>query len=52
MNTHEFPFTIAFADTDAQGMVYHARYIEIAERARMNWLRGTLPAKGDIGFVL
>ena len=52
MNIHQFPFTIAFADTDAQGMVYHARYIEIAERARMNWLRCTMPPNGDIGFVL
>ena len=52
MNTHKFPFTIAYADTDAQGMVYHARYVEIAERARMNWLRGTLPSNGDVGFVL
>jgi YbgC/YbaW family acyl-CoA thioester hydrolase len=52
MSTHKFPFTIAFADTDAQGMVYHARYIEIAERARMNWLRFTMPPDGDIGFVL
>jgi len=52
MSIHKFPFTIAFADTDAQGMVYHARYIEIAERARMNWLRFTMPPEGDIGFVL
>ena len=52
MNIHKFPFTIAFADTDAQGMVYHARYIEIAERARMNWLRFTMPPNGDVGFVL
>ena len=52
MNTHQFPFTIAYADTDAQGMVYHARYLEIAERARMNWLRCTFPLNGDVGFVL
>ncbi len=31
---HKFEFTIAYADTDAGGIVYHARYIEIAERAR------------------
>lgn len=30
-----FKFQIAFVDTDASGIVYHARYIEIAERARM-----------------
>lgn len=52
MSPHIFPFTIAYADTDAGGIVYHARYIEIAERARMNWLRGATPPDGDIGFVI
>lgn len=52
MKTHVFPFTIAYADTDAEGIVYHARYLEIAERARMNWLRGKLRAGDDIGFVV
>ncbi|MDR1361149.1 MAG: thioesterase family protein, partial [Rickettsiales bacterium] len=41
-----------YADTDAGGIVYHARYIEIAERARMNWLRGAVVPDGDIGFVI
>lgn len=49
---HKFPFSIAYADTDAEGIVYHARYLEIAERARMNWLRGRLKADGDMGFVV
>ncbi len=40
MPKHRFNFEIAYADTDAGGIVYHGRYIEIAERARMNWLRG------------
>ncbi len=52
MKTHIFPFTIAYADTDAEGIVYHARYLEIAERARMNWLRGHVTVDGDIGFVV
>ena len=52
MKKHVFPFTIAYADTDAEGIVYHARYLEIAERARMNWLRGHVAANGDIGFVV
>jgi len=52
MIPHKFPFTIAYADTDAAGIVYHARYIEIAERARMNWLRGKRPPNGDVGFVI
>ncbi len=52
MKLHTFPFTVAYADTDAEGIVYHARYLEIAERARMNWLRGKLNKGDDIGFVV
>lgn len=52
MRTHVFPFTIAYADTDAEGIVYHARYLEIAERARMNWLRGHVVVDDDVGFVI
>ena len=52
MKVHKFPFTIAYADTDAEGIVYHARYLEIAERARMNWLRGHVFNGDDIGFVV
>lgn len=49
---HQFPFSIAYADTDAGGIVYHARYVEIAERARMKWLNNKVPTNGDIGFVI
>lgn len=49
---HKFPFAVAYADTDAGGIVYHGRYIEIAERARMNWMRGRFAASGDLGFVV
>lgn len=52
MTPHKFPFAIAYADTDAGGIAYHGRYIEIAERARMNWLRGVRPVDGDLGFVI
>ena len=52
MKMHIFPFTVAYADTDAEGLVYHARYLEIAERARMNWLRGRLNVGDDIVFVV
>ncbi len=52
MPVHKFPFSIAYADTDAGGSADHGRYIESAERARMNWLRGARPAAGDIGFVV
>lgn len=49
---HKFPFSIAYADTDAGGIVYHGRYIEIAERARMNWLKEVALPDNDIGFVV
>ena len=51
-NIHKFPFTAAYCDTDAGGIVYHGRYIEIAERARMDWLRGVTFPDGDIGFII
>ncbi len=49
---YRFPFTIAYADTDAGGIVYHGRYIEIAERARMDMLRGVEWPHEDVGFVV
>jgi len=52
MKTHSFPFSIAYADTDVSGIAYHARFIEIAERARMNWSRGIKYPEGDLGFVV
>ena len=52
MKTHKFPFSIAYADTDASGIVYHARYIEMAERARMNWSHDVKYPDGDLGFVV
>ncbi len=52
MKTFKFPFVIAYADTDAGGIVYHGRYIEIAERARMNMLADVVFPNGDIGFVV
>ena len=52
MKVHKFPFTIAYADTDAGGIAYHARFIEMAERARMNWSRGIKIPDGDLGFVV
>ena len=51
-NIHKFPFTIAYADTDAGGIVYHARYIEIAERARMAWQKGFGIQKHTVGFIV
>ena len=49
MKKSEFHFAIAYADTDAGGIVYHGRYVEIAERARMQLLRGL---KIPVGFVV
>ena len=34
-------YRVCFADTDAMGFVYHARYFEIAERSRGDALRST-----------
>lgn len=52
MKTYTFPFAVAYADTDAGGIVYHGRYIEIAERARMDVLRDVRFPDGDVGFVI
>ncbi len=52
MRKFTFPFSIAYSDTDAGGIVYHGRYIEIAERARMEMLRGTDVLSGTGGFVV
>ena len=49
--THVFNFAVAYADTDAEGIMYHARYIEVAERARSNWSKGMVIPDGDTGFV-
>lgn len=50
--THVFNFAVAYADTDAEGIMYHARYIEVAERARSNWSKGMVIPDGDTGFVV
>lgn len=53
MKVHKFKFSVAYADTDAGGIMYHGRYIEIAERARMNWLgQNARPVAGDVGLVI
>jgi len=51
MKIYKFPFSIAYSDTDAGGIVYHGRYIEIAERARMEMLCGVTIPVGE-GFVV
>ncbi|WP_323990233.1 YbgC/FadM family acyl-CoA thioesterase [Nguyenibacter sp. L1] len=36
---HSIPFRIYYEDTDAGGVVYHARYLALAERARTEAIR-------------
>jgi acyl-CoA thioester hydrolase len=53
MKKHIFNFSVAYADTDASGIMYHGRYLEIAERARMNWLgKNARPVPDDVGLVI
>ncbi len=52
MKTFKYNFTIAYADTDAGGIAYHGRYVEIAERARMDMMRGVEVPADDNGFVV
>ncbi len=49
---HIFNFSVAFADTDTQGIMYHGRYIEVAERARTNWSKEVVIPDGDFGFII
>ena len=30
--------TVAYADTDVGGVMYHGRYVELAERSRLQWM--------------
>jgi acyl-CoA thioester hydrolase len=36
---HLYPFRVYYADTDAGRVVYHARYLDFAERARTEMMR-------------
>jgi len=36
---HQFPIRVYYSDTDAEGIVYHARYLDFAEHARTEMLR-------------
>lgn len=51
-----FLFRVCYSDTDAAGFVYHARYLEIFERSRAEWLhqRGLTPSQlvNEFGIVL
>jgi len=39
MSAHSIDFRIYYEDTDAGGIVYHARYLALAERARTEAIR-------------
>lgn len=51
-----FLFRVCYSDTDAAGFVYHARYLEIFERSRAQWLyqRNLSPSKlvSEFGILL
>jgi acyl-CoA thioester hydrolase len=53
-----FPIRIYWEDTDAGGVVYHARYLHFFERARTEWLRAAgvdqsaLRSEYDVVFVV
>ncbi|GAA6135260.1 tol-pal system-associated acyl-CoA thioesterase [Oceaniserpentilla sp. 4NH20-0058] len=38
-NQFQWPVRVYYEDTDAGGIVYHARYLYFLERARTEWLR-------------
>lgn len=49
-DAHRLPVRVYYADTDASGVVYHARYLEWFERGRTEYLRalGITHGSGDI----
>ncbi|OBX06033.1 hypothetical protein QV06_00325 [Gallibacterium genomosp. 3] len=57
-NISIFPIRIYYEDTDAGGVVYHARYLHFFERARIEFLRekgasqNELIQQQDIAFVV
>lgn len=53
-----FPARVYWEDTDAGGVVYHARYLAFMERARSEWMRARgwgqelLRSRDDLVFVV
>ena len=43
MSGHIWKKRIYYSDTDAQGIIYHAAYVDIAEHARTEMLREHIP---------
>lgn len=57
--SHSFPIRVYFEDTDAGGIVYHANYLNFAERARTEFVRelgvsqaGLLAKDGGYAFAV
>jgi acyl-CoA thioester hydrolase len=57
-DTFRWPARVYWEDTDAGGVVYHARYLAFMERARSEWMRArgwgqeTLRGRDDLVFVV
>lgn len=53
-----WPIRVYWEDTDAGGVVYHARYLAFMERARSEWMRSrgfdqdTMRSRDDLMFVV
>ena len=58
MTAFHWPARVYWEDTDAGGVVYHARYLAFMERARSEWMRalgwdqGVLRDRDDQVFVV
>ncbi|MBN6710312.1 tol-pal system-associated acyl-CoA thioesterase [Haemophilus haemoglobinophilus] len=58
MSIFQFPVRVYYEDTDAGGVVYHARYLHFFERARTEYLRTlgfsqqNLLSENQIAFVV
>jgi len=52
----QFSLRVCYADTDAAGLIHHARYLEFFERSRTEWLErmgaGPERLQGDLGLAL
>ncbi len=54
MKVFTYSQRVYFSDTDAQGIVYHARYLDFAEHGRTEMARqlGTSGLEGGLAFVV
>ncbi|MEX2499592.1 MAG: tol-pal system-associated acyl-CoA thioesterase [Wenzhouxiangellaceae bacterium] len=46
--TESLRYRVYWEDTDAGGVVYHARYLQFLERARSDWLAGLGVSQTDL----